>query len=165
MNQTLSEIWVRFATAAMIRGGAQSISHCAKAADEMLAEYEKRYGETAVIVDGITKCSQCSQHIPKDEGRIARDSVSGEYYKFCAECVKAASAGKRLVTSPRTTVCTACGLDENNIFSCPGEPRPPENMTVSPSAYEAWIEEDRVWHGKLKVRPLGEKHSFEKEEP
>lgn len=166
MNQTTSEIWVQFAAAA-VAGGDHSSNHCAEIADSMLLEYDKRYGETALIINGIRQCSLCSKAITGGECKVIQDH--GEYFKYCPDCVASANDGTSL-SSPGTMVCTACGFDDKNIFSCPGEPRPPEcaddsDIAESHSAYETWLQEDRVWHAKIKVRPLGEKHSFEKAVP
>ena len=45
---TRSEAWVRFAASAMTAQSVQPIPWCAKEADELLAEYDKRFDENGV---------------------------------------------------------------------------------------------------------------------
>lgn len=81
----INEIWVDFACAAIAASNGVNLDVAANIADEMLSEYDKRYGQAAVILAGIYHCRKCQEKIV---GKfISTDGSDGEYKKFCMACV------------------------------------------------------------------------------
>lgn len=87
MSQTHSDRWLSLACAALSRPGENSVSHAAGLADDMLREYEARFGDTAVLIAGIFNCSVCDKEIG-DKQFLVRRGEDGMYRKFCKPCVE-----------------------------------------------------------------------------
>ncbi len=157
------EIWVDFACAALRIERDVTYPNLtvesAKTADQMLVEFESRYGNAARILGGISTCYYCQK--PTGEDFIATDGKDGEYKKFCAACVAAVKEGKP-PTNPGIAVCEACGQDTGTIFSCPGEPQPhlyyDDEGLPTPTSFK----KDVDWRLKMKPRGTGVAHTFEK---
>lgn len=127
---TLADIWVQFACAALTGESAKegssftdSITDACNTADGMMLEYDKRYGDRQILLDGIRHCNAChKENVIKPNSFLVTISPDGELKKVCNECVEKHKHGEEIGTED--AVCLLCGQAQATIFKCPGEPAP-----------------------------------------
>lgn len=154
-----SDIWVQFACAALHVTDNVTYSMAATTADAMLLEYEARFGDKAVIIDGVKTCFSCAKLITGEY--VVSDGKDGEYKKFCAECVEKHKKGEA-ISSPGIAICIKCGQHKGTIFKCPEGPAPRQLTDelfkkLSEEEIAAMVHAEQSYRNKLTDGP---EHTF-----